>query len=255
MKVIDLFDLTGKKTIVTGAASGIGKAVAEVLHEQGAEIVLIDVSENVFNVSKELSQSGSKSYGIQVDLSKRSELKSGFIKAIEKLKTLDILVNAAGILIRTPSVDCTLEIWDKTIEINLTALFEMCKLAGKIMLERGGGKIINIASYNSIRGTSKLQAYCASKGGVNLLTMSLADEWSGKGIYVNAIAPGYIETNLSKDLRSDPIGYHKSLETIPLGRWGTAEDLKGPVLFLASKASDYITGALLIVDGGRNAYS
>jgi len=245
-----MFDLSNKKAIVTGAAKGIGKALAEALHEHGAEVVLMDRLDIVFNVAEELAISGPKTYAVQVDLNNRSELKKSFQKAVEKLGTLDILVNAAGVLVNYPAEEFPLEEWDKTLEINLTGLFEMCQLAGKVMLKKGSGKIINLASLNSFFGTANLVSYCASKGGVALLTKTLADEWGARGVYVNALAPGYIETDLSKGLRTDPINYPKSLEKIPLGRWGTPEDLKGPVVFLASKASDYITGELLVIDGG-----
>lgn len=245
-----MFDLSSKKAIVTGAAQGIGKALAEALHEHGAEVVLMDRLDTVFNVAEELAISGPKTYAVQVDLYNRSELKKSFQKAVEKLGTLDILVNAAGVLVSYPAEEFPLEEWDKTLEINLTGLFEMCQLAGKVMLKKGSGKIINVASLNSFFGTANLAAYCASKGGVALLTKTLADEWGRRGVYVNALAPGYIETDLSKSLRKDPINYPKSLEKIPLGRWGTPEDLKGPVVFLACKASDYITGTLLVIDGG-----
>jgi 2-deoxy-D-gluconate 3-dehydrogenase len=245
-----MFDLSSKKAIVTGAAKGIGKALAEALHEHGAEVVLMDRLDIVFNIAEELAISGPKTYAVKVDLNNRSELKKSFQKAVEKLGTLDILVNAAGVLVSYPAEEFPLEEWDKTLEINLTGLFEMCQLAGKVMLKKGSGKIINVASLNSFFGTANLVAYCASKGGVALLTKTLADEWGKRGVYVNALAPGYIETDLSKGLREDPINYPKSLEKIPLGRWGTPEDLKGPVVFLACKASDYITGTLFVIDGG-----
>jgi len=247
----DLFDLTGKKAIVTGGAKGIGKAIVEGLHDHGAEVAILDITSDAQNVAEELSKSGPRVMSFTVDLGDRGMLKESFNEAIQMLGTLDILVNAAGILISAPSVEYPLSSWDKTIEINLTSVFEMCQLAGTVMIPKGEGKIVNIGSYNSIAGTEGLPSYCASKGGLKLLSMTLAAEWAGSGVYVNTVAPGYVETELSRGLRSDPEGYQKSLETIPLARWGRPDDIKGPVLFLASKASDYVTGISLIVDGGR----
>lgn len=247
----DLFDLRGKKAIVTGAAKGIGKAIAEALHDHEAEVVILDISPDADIVARELSSTGERVSAVKIDLSNRSSIPAAFEEAMGILGTVDILINAAGILISAPSEEYPLSAWDKTMEINLTAVFELCQLAGKKMLEKGYGKIVNIGSYNSIAGTESLPSYCASKGGLKLLSMTLAAEWSGRGVYVNTIAPGYVETELSTGLRSDPAGYAKSLETIPLARWGRPEDIKGPALFLSSKASDYVTGISLIVDGGR----
>ena len=247
----DLFDLKGQKAILTGGANGIGRAIAQGLHEHGVEVVIFDVSERIEEVAAEMAGDGAPVHGMRVDLSDRSAIPRAFAVAHETLGDLDILINAAGILIRQPSVDFPLEGWDKTMEINLTAVFELCQLAGRVMMERGRGKIVNIGSYNSIAGTEDLPAYCASKGGVKLLTMTLAAEWGPKGVYVNAIAPGYVETELSSGLRNDPEGYAESLKTIPLQRWGRVEDIVGPAVFLASRASDYVTGTALIVDGGR----
>jgi 2-deoxy-D-gluconate 3-dehydrogenase len=239
--------------MVTGAANGIGQSIVEALHSHGAVVAALDIADNLDATAIEIASSGPPVHPVRIDLSDRSDLRRGFGAALEILGGLDILVNAAGILRREPSRDHTLEAWDLTLEINLTAVFEMCQFAGRVMLEQGSGKIVNIGSYNSIAGTEALPAYCASKGGVKLLTMTLAAEWGPGGVHVNAIAPGYVETALSSDLRQDPEGYQETLPTIPLGRWATVDDLKGPVLFLASAASDYVTGISLVVDGGRLA--
>ncbi len=249
----DLFDLTNQKAIVTGGANGIGKALAEGLHDHGAEVAVMDISPQLQETADEIGATGPAVHAVKVDLSDRTAIPEAFNEAFGKLGTVDILVNAAGILIRHASVDYPLDAWDKTLEINLTAVFEMCQLAGAVMLEKGRGKIVNIGSYNSIAGTEDLPSYCASKGGVKLLTMTLAAEWGPRGVYVNAVAPGYVETDLSSGLRNDPEGYTESLKTIPLQRWGVVDDIKGPTLFLASRASDYVTGTALIVDGGRLA--
>lgn len=248
-----MFDLTGKKAIVTGAAKGIGNAIARGLHDAGAEVAILDLAEQVEDVAADMAAQGPPVHGLRVDLRDREGIRDSFEEAKNRLRGLDILVNAAGILIRHQSLDYPLDAWDATLEVNLTAVFEMCQLAGKAMIKQGSGKIVNIGSYNSIAGTEQLPSYCASKGGVKLLTMTLAAEWARHGVYVNAIAPGYVETELSSGLRNDLEGYQESLKTIPLQRWGRVDDIAGPTVFLCSRASDYITGISLIVDGGRLA--
>lgn len=245
-----MFDLKGGKAIITGGSRGIGKAAAEVFNEFGVETALIARSKEVVLVADILCSTGVKSYGIQADISNRDERRRAFKEAIDKLGTVDILINNAGIGQDYEAVDFPLGEWDKTIEINLTAAFELSQLAGKIMIEKGKGRIINVCSLHSYLGKRRIEAYTASKGGLALLTKSLAHEWAQYGINVNGIAPGWIETDISASLKNDPIEFPKTLDRIPMGRWGKPNDLKGAFVFLSSSASDYITGHLLAVDGG-----
>lgn len=248
--VTKIFDLNGKKAIITGGSRGIGKAAAEVFNEFGVETALIARSQEVVLVSDILCNTGVKSHGIQADISNRDERRGAFKEAIDKLGTVDILINNAGIVQDYEAVDFPLDEWDKTMEINLTAAFELSQLAGKIMIEKGKGRIINVCSLHSYLGKRRIEAYAASKGGLALLTKSLAHEWAQHGINVNGIVPGFIETDISASLKNDHIEYLKTLERLPMGRWGKPDDLKGAFVFLSSSASDYVTGHLLVVDGG-----
>lgn len=248
---MDLFDLTGKKAIVTGGEQGLGRGMVEGLQQAGAEVAIIDISDNVFNTAEEISKSGPRVYAVKGDLGDRSDLERSFNEAVEKLGgTLDIIVNNAGIQRRYKCEDFPLEVWDQVIEINLTSVFILCQLAGRIMLEKGSGKIINIASLLSFFGGFTVPAYAASKGGVAQLTKALSNEWAEKGINVNAIAPGYMNTSLNTELVKDKERTEKIMARIPAKRWGLPADLKGVVVFLASKASEYVNGVVIPVDGG-----
>jgi 2-deoxy-D-gluconate 3-dehydrogenase len=250
-KLMNLFDLSGKKAIVTGAARGLGRGMAEGLHGAGAEIVIIDVADEVSSVACELGAHGARVQAVLADLRKREELTAAFEQAVGKLDgALDILVNCAGIQRRNPCLDFTIEDWDDVVEVNLTAVFQLCQLAGRIMAEQGKGKIINVASALSFFGGYTVPAYAASKGGVAQVTKALSNEWAGLGINVNAIAPGYMDTSMNVALINDPVRNSKILARIPAGRWGKPEDLKGVAVFLASEASNYISGAVIPVDGG-----
>jgi len=248
---MNLFDLTGKKAIVTGASGGLGRGMAEGLHQVGAEVVIIDITDNVSSVADEIGASGVKVYGVKGNLKDREDLKRSFDEAVEKLGgSLDILVNCAGIQRRSKCEDFPIEYWDDVIEVNLTSVFELCQLAGRIMLNKGRGKIINVASMLSFFGGYTVPAYAASKGGVAQLTKALSNEWAGRGVNVNAIAPGYMATSLNTALINDPARNEKILARIPAGRWGQPEDVKGIIIFLASEFSNYINGAVIPVDGG-----
>jgi 2-dehydro-3-deoxy-D-gluconate 5-dehydrogenase len=248
---MNLFDLAGRKGIVTGGSIGLGRALVEGLHEAGAEIVIIDIMDEVFHAAEEVGQSGPKVHAVKGDLANRQSLKQAFNQAMEILDgRLDILVNNAGIVIRHQVEEYPLEDWDKVLEVNLNAVFELCQLGGKVMLKQGHGKIINMASMLSYSGGILVCAYAASKGAVAILTKSLANEWASKGINVNALAPGYMDTRINAALKSDPNRTAQILTRIPAGRWGDPEDLKGPVVFLASDASCYLHGAIIPVDGG-----
>ena len=248
---MNLFDLSGKKAIVTGAAKGLGRGMAEGLHDAGAEIVLIDIDDAVQSVARELGVRGACVQAVLADLRQREELTAAFEQAVGKLGgTLDILVNCAGIQRRKPCLDFTIEDWDDVVEVNLTAVFQLCQLAGRIMAKQGKGKIINVASALSFFGGYTVPAYAASKGGVAQVTKAFSNEWAGLGINVNAIAPGYMDTPMNVALVNDPVRNSKILARIPAGRWGKPEDLKGVAVFLASEASNYLSGAVIPVDGG-----
>ena len=250
--MMNLFDLTGKKAIVTGASRGLGRAIAEGYMKSGAETVLVaSGAAAAEEAAAGYREKGFKCHAVAADLRDEAARSAGFEKALALLGGhLDILVNCAGAMRRCKSEDYSLEDWNLLIDVNLTATFRMCQLAGKVMLAQGSGKIINIASMLSFFGGFIVPAYAASKGGVAQLTKALCNEWAGRGVNVNAIAPGYMATEMTAAL-SDPSSprYHEIVDRIPAHRWGTPEDLQGPAVFLASAASDYLNGAIIPVDG------
>jgi 2-deoxy-D-gluconate 3-dehydrogenase len=248
---VNLFDLSGKKAIVTGAAGGLGRGMVEGLLEAGAEVVIIDISEKVHLTVEDLAATGAKIHAVQGDLSDRRKLKEVFEKAVKLLDgTLDIIINCAGIQRRNKCEEFTLEDWDAVLEMNLTTVFILSQLAGRIMLKQGKGKIINMASMLSFFGGYTVPAYAASKGGVAQLTKALSNEWAGKGINVNAIALGYMDTSMNTAIINNTNRNQEILRRIPAGRWGCPSDLKGVAVFLASSASDYLDGAIIPLDGG-----
>lgn len=247
----DLFCLRGKKAIVTGAAAGLGRGMADALCQCGVEVVLLDVAPDLPKVAAELSSGSSKVHAVTGDLSSREELSSSFDRAMNLLGgELDILINSAGTQARYKSEDFPLDEWDRVIEVNLTAVFQFCQLAGRVMLKHGRGKIVNIASMLSFTGGLTVPAYAASKGGVAQLTKTLANEWGPRGINVNAIAPGWMATALTSALVGNPEREPDILKRVSAGRWGQPSDLHGAVIFLASEASNYVHGVILPVDGG-----
>jgi 2-deoxy-D-gluconate 3-dehydrogenase len=245
------FELKGSKALVCGGTGDLGSAIVMALYDAGVDVVVIDVIPDM-DQWVALRKKGQRPLlaGIRVDLTDRADLVRGFNQAIEILGGLDILVNCQSIQRRYPAEDFPLETWDQIIEINLTSVFEICQLAGREMLKKGRGKIINIASMQSFNGGVNIPAYAASKGGVAILTKSLCNAWAGHGINVNAIAPGYFDTKMTAGVKADPARYQQILARIPVGRWGTPDDICGPLLFLASPASDYLNGVILPVDGG-----
>lgn len=247
---MNLFDLHGKKAIVTGAAAGLGQKIAQGLAEAGATVAIIDRIDETEKVAAAMSADGLKFCGVQANLLDRENLEQGFGKAVEKLGGLDILVNNAGMQVRGPAEEIPLEKWDRLIELNVTAVFAMSQLAAKLMLKGKGGKIINVASMLSFFGGYTCSPYAASKGAVAQLTKAFSNEWAGRGINVNAIAPGYMDTALNTAIINDPVRNREITLRIPARRWGKPDDLKGTVIFLASKASDYVTGAVIPIDGG-----
>jgi 2-deoxy-D-gluconate 3-dehydrogenase len=246
------FDLTGKVALVTGCKRGIGMAMALGLAEAGADI--IGVSANLelegSQVSKAVEALGRKFKAYQADFSNRDSLYA-FIKQVKAdFPRIDILVNNAGTILRNPAVEHSDEFWDEVLEVNLSSQFILSREIGSTMLAHGSGKIIFTASLLSFQGGINVPGYAASKGGIARLTMALANEWAGKGVNVNAIAPGYISTDNTAALREDKDRSSSILGRIPAGRWGEPEDFKGPVVFLASDASNYVHGTILTVDGG-----
>lgn len=247
-----MFDLTGKIALVTGCKRGIGKAMALGLAEAGADI--IGVSANLelsgSDVEKEVQALGRNFKAFQANFGDRTSLYA-FIEQVKKAyPRIDILVNNAGTILRNPAAEHSDAYWDEVLEVNLNSQFILSREIGKGMLAQGAGKIIFTASLLSFQGGINVPGYAASKGGIARLTMALANEWAGKGVNVNAIAPGYISTDNTEALRNDPDRSHSILGRIPAGRWGEADDFKGPVVFLASEASNYVHGTILTVDGG-----
>ncbi|WP_320958130.1 SDR family oxidoreductase [Enterocloster asparagiformis] len=245
-----LFDLTGRKAIVTGAAQGLAYSMAEGLMESGAEVAVIDISDRTVEVAREFCDRGFRCHGIQADLSRIDELEGVFSRAVDALGGLDIIVNGAGVQRRYRSEEFPTAEWDFVINVNLNSVWKLCQLAGRHFLENDGGKIINIASMLSFLGGYTVAAYAASKGGVAQLTKALSNEWAGKNININALAPGYMATALNTAIMNDPVRSKEILDRIPARRWGQPEDMKGAVIFLASGASDYLNGAIIPVDGG-----
>lgn len=249
--ILEQFKLTGKKAIVVGGAGDLGIAMVEAISEAGAQTVVIDFDDRVFDMCKDLSDKGLNVIPLKADVSKLKQIKESYSKALEVLGgKIDILVNSAGIQRRFPSEDFPEEEWSKVIAINLDATFYYCKYAGNTMIKNGGGKIINIASLMSFLGGITIPAYAASKGGVGQLTKALSNDWAAKGICVNAIAPGYMDTQLNTALINDKKRTEEVFMRVPMKRWGNGEDLKGLAVFLSSSASDYITGCIIPVDGG-----
>lgn len=246
------FSLEGKKAIVTGGSRGLGRGIAQGLHDAGAELVLIGVQDHVKDTASEIGREGAPVHYCQGDLADTDKLETFVDTCEQKLGgRIDILVNCAGIQHRCPAEDFPQDIWRKIIDVNLSSVFFMSQTVGRRMIRQGYGKIINVASMTSFFGSVLIPAYASSKGGIAQLTKALSNEWSGKGVNVNAIAPGYMATALTDDMkRINPAQYEEITGRIPMGRWGTAEDLEGIAVFLASDASAYISGAVIPVDGG-----
>jgi 2-deoxy-D-gluconate 3-dehydrogenase len=243
------FDLTGKVAIVTGANTGIGEGIAVALARAGADVALVGRTPAEETADK-VAATGRKAALIPADLSTIAPVDSIVERTCDALGAIDILVNNAGIIRRADAIDFTEEDWDSVIDTNLKSVFFLCQAAARKMVKNGGGKIINIASMLSFQGGIRVASYTASKSGVGGLTKLLANEWAGKGINVNAIAPGYIATNNTAALQADETRNRQVLERIPAGRWGKPGDLGGAAVFLASSASDYVQGHILAVDGG-----
>jgi len=250
--MLPIFNLTGKVALVTGCKRGIGYAIAEGLAAAGADIIGVSATLELqqSDIEKSVIALGRKFYAYQCDFSDRTQLYAFLEKVTKEQKVIDILVNNAGTILRNPAVDHSDEYWDSVLEINLSAQFILSRALGAKMIENGQGKIIFIASLLSFQGGINVPGYAAAKGGIASLTKALANEWASKGVNVNAIAPGYIETDNTEALRNDPDRSTSILQRIPANRWGKPSDFAGPAIFLASEASNYVHGTILMVDGG-----
>lgn len=251
--ITDKFRIDGQIAIVTGGTKGIGEAVALALAEAGAEIAVVSRSPHK-EIERAVLALGRRYMHHQADLINRDETRRVIPAILEKMGDVDILVNNAGIIRRTPAAEYLEEDWDATLEIDLTASFILSQAAGRVMLKKGRGKIINIASVLAFQGGINVTAYTASKHGVAGLTKALSNDWASKGINVNALAPSFFVTELTEPIQRDPERSQSITGRTPIGRWGTPEDIAGAALFLASPASDYINGVILPVDGGWMAW-
>ncbi|WP_201985033.1 2-dehydro-3-deoxy-D-gluconate 5-dehydrogenase KduD [Hymenobacter rubidus] len=252
MNTPTLFDLTGKIALVTGCNKGIGQAMALGLAEAGADI--IGVSATLALAGSETGQQvqalGRRFYAYQTDFSQRPQVDAFAAKVQADFPVIDILINNAGTIRRAPAAEHSDDDWDDVLDINLDAPFRLARAIGGQMLRNGSGKIIFTASLLTFQGGINVPGYAASKGAIGSLVKALANEWAGRGVNVNAIAPGYIATDNTTALRQDGERSSTILGRIPAGRWGTPDDFKGPTVFLASAASDYVHGTILTVDGG-----
>jgi len=249
---LNLFDLTGQKAIVTGGNQGMGREVARYFAYYGAEVCLVDLAKNLEDTARGLAEeTGGVFHSVVGDLSASGARKAAYDAALDSLGgRLDILVNCAGIQILHKAEEFPFEDYRKVMDVNLDAVFELTQLAGRTMLPQGSGKIINFASMTSFIAGLNVVPYTASKGGVMQLTKAFSNEWAGKGIQVNAIAPGYIMTKMNWEFFHDKQASGGIFRRIAMGRWGEPEDIAAAVLFLASKAAGYMTGVTMPVDGG-----
>lgn len=252
MGILNNFSLEGKIALVTGCKRGIGKAMALGLAEAGADIIGVSASleKHGSMVEQEVEGIGRKFKAYTCDFGNRESLYEFINQVKDDFPKIDILVNNAGTILRAPAAEHSDEYWDKVIEINQTAQFILTREIGKEMVARGEGKIIFTASLLTFQGGITVPGYAASKGAVGQITMAFANEWAGKGVNVNAIAPGYISTDNTEALRKNPERSESILARIPAGRWGHPDDFKGPIVFLASAASSYMHGETMLVDGG-----
>lgn len=251
MSILDLFKLDGQTALVTGCRRGIGRGFAQALAEAGADIVGVSASlEADSAVGKDIAARGKCFKGYACDFGDRAALHAFVEQVNAEVGPIDILINNAGTIRRAPADEHADEDWDHVIEVNLNAQFVLAREFGKQMLSRGRGKIVFTASVLTFQGGITVPGYAAAKGGIGQLTMALANEWAGRGVNVNAIAPGYIATDNNQALRDDPVRNEQLLVRIPAGRWGAPDDLKGAVVWLSSPAADYVHGAIVVVDGG-----
>lgn len=245
---LEAFSLVGRRALVTGAGRGIGRALALGLAAAGAEVVLAGRPGSCLDTLAELGERGAAGSCVEIDLSRPADIGAALLDALPG--PVDVLVNNAGTITRDDAVEIDLAAWNEVLDVNLTSLFQLTRAVAVPMLERGAGKVINVASLLSFQGGLRVASYAASKHAVAGLTRALANEWAGAGVQVNAIAPGYIETDNTALIREDSERRRTIDDRIPAGRWGRPEDLVGAAVFLASRASDYVNGHVLVVDGG-----
>ncbi|MBJ27529.1 MAG: 2-deoxy-D-gluconate 3-dehydrogenase [Chloroflexi bacterium] len=251
MGVLDLFNLTGKVAIITGASRGLGRSMACALAEAGAYVALVGRDLSALKILEaDLANIGTETLLISADVSKKKEPQRIINEVLSWRSNIDILVNNAGTVVRSSAVNISEDDWEKVIELNLNGAFRMAQAAARVMLNQRSGKIINIGSVNSVLGAREVISYAASKGGILQVTRAMASELAAKGIQVNCILPGYFETDLTKGIQDDEARYEMIRRRTPAGRWGKPDDLAGAVVYLASAASDYVTGSTLTVDGG-----
>ena len=245
-----LFDLTGQLAVITGGTRGIGQAAAIGLAKAGADIILLQRNRSDQKTQSKIKALGRQAIILPCEMGDHKQLKTIIPTIVEKYQRLDILVNSAGIQRRSPAISFSEDDWDEVININLKAIWLLSQAAGQYMVQQQSGKIINIASLLSFQGGITVPAYAAAKGGVTQLTKALANEWAEHNVNVNAIAPGYIATEMNTALLNDETRNRQILERIPAGRWGQPEDFEGTVVYLASRASNYVHGHTVVVDGG-----
>jgi 2-deoxy-D-gluconate 3-dehydrogenase len=249
--ILDRFSLGGKVALVTGGSRGLGQAYAVALAEAGADVAVLGVSEPAETLAR-VTALGRRALDVHCDLGTATpdDLDAAVARVVAELGGLDVLVNNAGIIRRAPAADVTPEDWRAVLQVNLDALFQLSQAAGRVMLGAGRGRIVNVASMLSYQGGINVPAYTASKHAVVGVTQALANEWAGRGVNVNAVAPGYVATDNTAPLRADADRERAIVERIPAGRWGTPDDVAGAVVFLASDAARYVHGTVLAVDGG-----
>jgi 2-dehydro-3-deoxy-D-gluconate 5-dehydrogenase len=252
LHALDLFRLDGQTALVTGCRRGIGKAMAVALAEAGADVIGVSrtLEPEGSEVEREVLAAGRRFIPYRCHFGDRRDLYSFIARVTADFPAIDILVNNAGAILRKPAAEHPDEYWDELMEVNLNSQFILSREIGRRMVERGSGKIVFTASVLTFQGGILVPGYAATKGGIGQLTRALANEWAGRGVQVNAIAPGYVATDNTAALRQDAERAPAILARIPAGRWAQPEDLKGAVVFLASRASDYVSGAILAVDGG-----
>jgi len=248
--ILDQFRLDGKVALVTGGSRGLGFGMAIALAEAGADIISIQSASDTEELAGRIAGVGRRFLPLTLDIGAETAAEEALNVTLSHFGQIDILVNNAGVQRRAPAVDFSIEDWDTVININLRAVFRLCQVFGRQMLRQGSGKIINIASLLAVQGGITVPAYTASKHAVAGLTKALCNEWASRGVNVNAIAPGYMDTDLNVALRANPQRDREISERIPAGRWGMPQDMAGAIVFLASPASDYLHGHMLVVDGG-----
>lgn len=249
--ILDAFQLNGKNALVTGSRRGLGSEIAIALGQAGANVACHGTGEDVNQISTKIRSLGRNSIFVMGDVADAAVCEMLVAKTVEQLGSIDILVNNAGVIRRSAALEYSGEYWDEVIAVNLTSVFRLAQLAAREMVKKQqGGKIVSIASILSFQGGVFVPAYAAAKGGIAQLTKALANEWAPRGINVNAIAPGYMVTDNTTALREDANRNRQILERIPAGRWGEPNDLSGAAIYLCSRASDYVHGHILTVDGG-----